>query len=158
MNITVTHTWPENLPLPSEETSGTIQTSTLASPIEQGAIKRRSRFKSNFYPMTVRWTLQPSQRDAFEEFYEATLGNGTSAFSIELKYPQRELTAWLVRFTSDGFKEMPMDGLWRIEAEFLLIRPVLLPGSGVAQPSEGETFLVTEGSFLVAEGGPLLVI
>lgn len=114
--------WPSSIPLPFVEFAGQSRHSTIASPFSQGRIDRRSRYSMPYGSMVVRWVLDPAQWTAFRTFFETTLGNGISLFTIELRHPKHsELVEWVVRFVG-SYQSRNLEGLWAVDAELDLIR------------------------------------
>ena len=128
MNVTVDISWPSTLPLPYIDYNGTPRNSTTVGPIEDGNhVQRRSRSRKAYFSITMQWVLKPSELEAFQTFFDTTLGNGTAAFSIELRFPKNsELTEWMVRFDGDGYQTQYQDGLWQVSADLDLITPIVL--------------------------------
>lgn len=152
--------WPSALPLPHLEYSGAPRVPTISSSLDQGAIIRRSRFSKTYSQIRVRWVLtSASSYEAFSSFFADDLGNGISAFAIDLRYPRNSsLEEWMVRFLA-GYEMDYEDGAWIIHAELDLIRKTTLsalaaledwsPFQVVSEESSGadpEDFLVEDGA------------
>ncbi len=123
MTLTVNNEWPSTVPLPAVEFQGAPKIPSAASPESSFYISRRKRFENTYHPLSVNWTLDPTQLEEFESFFLDDLGNGTSQFKIELKYPKTtELKFWIVRFIG-GYRKTCLDRMWRIEAVLEIVSP-----------------------------------
>lgn len=129
MTVTCDIPWPVTLPLPFVDYSGAPRNTTLVAPGESAGQMSRSRFQTSYSGLSVSWILTtPAEKAAFETFYTTTLYNGTAAFEIELRFPKNsELTAWMVRFSGDGYDMQWADGNWVITAALDLLMPMELP-------------------------------
>lgn len=127
MQITADISWPDGsspLPLPFFEFSGSCKNASIASEKESPRIDRRSRFQTSYASLAVRWVFTEEELAEFESFYENTLGNGVSCFSIDLRFPKNsELTSWLVRFDG-GYQITKSDGPPIVEATLFLVSPM----------------------------------
>ena len=124
--LTIDIAWPTDLPLPFVDYAAANRNATISSTTELGPIERRSRFDKFYIPVSCSWRLTQAQSTAFRTFFETTLGNGSAAFSLELRYPKNTgLTTWLVRFIG-GFAAEWLDGIWAVTARIDLIDSALL--------------------------------
>jgi hypothetical protein len=122
MTITVDIAWPETIPLPFLDFSGSPRNATISSTIESPRIEQRSRFGTSYGTLSVQWVLTAAELVLFETFYNDTLGNGTSCFSIDLRFPKNsQLTEWMVRFV-DTYGVSYTDGVATVESKLDLVR------------------------------------
>lgn len=127
MTLSVTNTWPVDLlPLPGYTFSGEPGNNTLVSPAESAISTRRERSTHNYPALKVYWTLTNTQYQIFRNFVANDLGNGTSQFSIELRYPDSATLAfWIVRFIADFDADYDnASQFWTVQAQLELFSPV----------------------------------
>jgi hypothetical protein len=123
--------WPDGsgsdgalLPLPYVDYGGANRNSTIISSLEGGPYARRSRFSKYYVAASVSWRLADAELADLRTFFESTLGNGSSAFGIELRYPKNSaLSTWLVRFVG-GYSAEFMEGLWAVSSRLELLEKV----------------------------------
>lgn len=115
--IVVNNSWPESLPLPFVDFSGSPRDTTLTSPeTDPAKIRRRSRYTKNYHSLPVKWVFTTAEYNTFKSFFKNTL-RASSAFSIELRFPKNSaLSEWIARFISDGFEATPEEGMWVVDA------------------------------------------
>lgn len=117
MDIPISNSWPETLPLPFLNYEGESRNATLFSTIESVTPERRSIRSKAFDSIIVQWHLSTVQYAAFRTFFVSSLNIGTSQFSIDLRYPKNsELAAWIVRFVG-GFNAQWINGKFVISAK-----------------------------------------
>lgn len=122
MTITVDIVWPETLPLPFLDYSGTPQNASISSDAESPRAYRRSRFFTAYEGIDVEWRLDSTQLAAFETFFYDTLGNGAASFQTDLLYPQNDaVESWIVRFVG-GYSCDLSDGPSVVRSKFQLLR------------------------------------
>lgn len=125
MTLTINNEWPDTLPLPLIEYSGTPRHATINSPEDTPSIDRRSRFTRSYNTLEVSWCFTHEQFELFQSFVRYDLGNGTAQFKIELKFPKNSaLTEWAVRFEG-SYEAEEVDGLWKVNAALELVNPVV---------------------------------
>jgi hypothetical protein len=148
--------WPESLPLPFVDYSGAAMVGFINSDLTSAVTQRRTRFRKTYGAVACTWQLGTAQKRAFETFIADTLGNGASAFSIDLRLPKNtELTNWMVKLGGEGSYEiMFQEGTWRASASLELIAPTLLPDA-VDDPNAGlDVFML--GSDASSSDEPLI--
>jgi hypothetical protein len=122
--LTIDNEWPATLPLPYLDYSGNPYNQTIYSPDGAFFIARRSRFTKSYCILSVAWNFDDDEFEAFKLFVLNSLGNATSQFKIELRFPKNtELTEWAVRFES-GYQANQNDGVWNVIAALELVNPV----------------------------------
>lgn len=125
MTLTINNEWPDTLPLPLLDYSGTPRLATISSPEETPAIAQRSRFERSYNTLEVSWCFDDAQFETFQNFVLYDLGNGTAQFKLELKFPKNSaLTEWAVRFEG-SYEAEEVDGLWKVNAALELVNPVV---------------------------------
>jgi hypothetical protein len=118
--------WPEYLPLPRIEYTGSVRTSTLVSSSQFGLTYRRSRTAPIYTQLSVEWVFNREEYVDFKTFFIEEIGCGTALFELPLRHPKdSELADWAVRFVA-GYKVQSGDGIWRVSAELDLVHPVVL--------------------------------
>ena len=161
--------WPGELPLPLVDYTGRPTHQTLASPLENAIIQRRSRGTSAGIDINVQWVLTIAQYDTFKDFFVEDLGNGTAIFALELRHPKTsELATWWVRFRGP-WESIPMEAFWTVSASLFLVRqetvlPVPAPPLNwqpflvmPEEPSESESSGGGYIPFVVQENSPYFV-
>lgn len=125
MTLTITNQWPDDVPLPFLDYSGTPRNNTIASEETTPKLTKRSRFTRSYNMLNVKWVLDDDQYAAFQSFIGVTCNNGASQFSIELRFPKNtELTAWAARL-EDGYEAEHLEGNWSITAVLELVNPIV---------------------------------
>jgi len=126
MIIPIANVWPVSVPLPLVGFGGKVAVPSLYSPKNSPLFDRRKRFKNNYSAMALNWNFSDEEFSAFESFFAHDLGNGTSRFSIELRFPDpNNLTSWVARF-SNGYSATRSQGRCAVQASVDLDRPVVL--------------------------------
>ena len=97
--INVTNSWPITLPLPFIDYTGSARVPTIISPEGAARSQRRSRWKSPYAAVNVRWKLDEDEYLEMVTYWDTTLGNGTAKFTMEIRYPQNSaLSTWICQF------------------------------------------------------------
>lgn len=76
--------YPEGLPLPSSNFSGTYDTPTIITGFTSGKIRRRKIGRTSVKSVTLEWLLTPDEFDIWESFYKFELEDGCIPFSINM--------------------------------------------------------------------------
>ena len=76
--------YPEDLPLPSSNFSGTYDTPTITTGFTSGKIRRRKIGRTSVKSATLEWLLTPDEFDLWESFYRFELEEGCAPFSINM--------------------------------------------------------------------------
>ena len=76
--------YPEGLPLPSSNFSGTYDTPTVTTGFTSGKIRRRKIGRTSVKSATLEWLLTPDEFDLWESFYRVVLEEGCAPFSINM--------------------------------------------------------------------------
>lgn len=76
--------YPEGLPLPSSNFSGTYDTPTITTGFTSGKIRRRKIGRTSVKSATLEWLLTPDEFDLWESFYKFELEEGCVPFSINM--------------------------------------------------------------------------
>lgn len=76
--------YPEGLPLPQSNFSGTMATPTVTTSFESGRIRRRKTGRTSVKKATLEWLLYPEEYDIFEVFHRLELEMGTRPFTIDM--------------------------------------------------------------------------
>jgi len=139
MNVQVNNVWPSTLPLPHIDYSGGPTMGALVSDRTHGRLARRRRFYPAYQNFQVQFVLTPFQHDIFRAFHLDDLGNGTSTFALELRYPKNSaVTNWQVRFLGE-IRSTYNDGSWMVDATICLLHPVVIIEPRDAVPTEPES-------------------
>lgn len=154
--------WPSAIPLPFVDFSGSVRNTTLQSMNDAGLIARRSRFSTAYCGVVVAWILDAVGYESFQAFYHIALSEGTSLFSLPVRYPKNsELTTWVVRFFG-GYEAQYEDGHWVLRADLDLVRKA--PTEDPPPPIGPDGFLVVDESatgafqeFILSGGNPFYV-
>lgn len=76
--------YPNSLPNPQSDFSGTLQTPTQTTSFTSGKIRRRKIGRTAVKKSTLNWLLTPDEFDLFEIFYVDGIGAGISPFVINM--------------------------------------------------------------------------
>ena len=76
--------YPEGLPLPSSNFSGTYDTPTVTTGFTSGKIRRRKIGRTSVKSATLEWLFTPDEFDLWESFYRFELEEGCVPFSIDM--------------------------------------------------------------------------
>ena len=76
--------YPEGLPLPSSNFSGTYDTPTVTTGFTSGKIRRRKIGRTSVKSATLEWLFAPDEFDLWESFYKFELEEGCVPFSIDM--------------------------------------------------------------------------
>lgn len=76
--------YPEGLPLPSSNFSGTYKTPTVTTGFTSGKIRRRKIGRTSVKSATLEWLFTPDEFDLWELFYRFELEEGCVPFSIDM--------------------------------------------------------------------------
>ena len=135
---TVTTAWPSSLPLPVIAFNGQGVYSTVKTDVNGLVPAFRSRFKSNYPQLTLRFALVGNQFQSFRSFYQTLvsgsgLWNGICSFAIPLRFPYNTaLLDWAVRFVdaydATAFSPGWSKALWTVEANVELLYPMTPTG------------------------------
>jgi len=114
--------WPSDLPAPLESFSGETLYGNSYTDVESEALYRVNRFKKVYYQLAVSWVFTKEQFETFQNFFDNDLYNGTSVFQIELRFPKTsQLKSWAVRFLEGYEAELLDKGIWKVQANLLLL-------------------------------------
>jgi hypothetical protein len=131
VTITTTHAWPATLPLPSLEYDGAASVPTIVSTGSSAKNRRRSRWRTPYAILNVKWTLTEAQLDTFLTFWSDTLGNGAAQFTIELRYPKNSsLDTWIAQFVGD-IEISPDDNMQSVGSMLQLVSKTTLPDAAL---------------------------
>ncbi|QOI69764.1 hypothetical protein IBZ20DMU1_19 [Acinetobacter phage DMU1] len=76
--------YPDFLPAPSENFSGTLSTPTQTTQFTSGKIRRRKIGRTSVKRVSLEWFFTPDEYDMFEVFYNNTLNAGCDKFEIQM--------------------------------------------------------------------------
>lgn len=112
--------WPESLPVPSANYSGSYRTPTVTTQFTSGKVRRRKTGRTSVKQVTLEWLFTPDEFDLWESFFRDEINDGCDMFDINMSTGGISQTGMHVVQCIGDYQFTHEECNWRVSVECVI--------------------------------------